>query len=58
MNQALREVIESKEYTNFGMVFLDFYNDHGDKPQLLQSIINSNFLANVDEDYIPVKSEE
>ncbi len=58
MNQALREVIESKEYTNFGMVFLDFYNDHSDKPQLLQSIINSNFLANVDEDYIPVKSEE
>lgn len=55
MNPSLRDIIEDKEYTNFGMVFLDFYNDHGEKPQLLQAIINSNFLANTDEDYIPVK---
>jgi hypothetical protein len=54
MNPSLREIIEDKEYTNFGMVFLDFYNDHGEKPQLLQAIINSNFIANTDEDYIPM----
>ena len=53
MNPSLRELIENKEYTNFGIVFLDFYNDHGDKPQLLQSIINSNFIFNTDVDYIP-----
>ena len=55
MNPSLRELIENKEYTNFGMVFLDFYNDHGEKPQLLQSIINSNFFSNTDEDYIPAE---
>ena len=52
MNISLRELIEEKEYTNFGMVFLDFYNDHGDKPQLTDAIIRSNFVANSDEDYI------
>ena len=55
MNPSLRELIENKEYTNFGMVFLDFYNDHGDKPQLLQSIINSNFFSNTNEDFIPAE---
>ncbi|MCQ2213890.1 MAG: DUF4421 family protein [Bacteroidaceae bacterium] len=53
MNKALREVIETKGYNNFGMVFLDFYNDHGDKPQLVESIINSNFHFDVENDYIP-----
>lgn len=43
MNKALREVIEMKDYNNFGIVFLDFYNDHGDSPQLVQSIIKSNY---------------
>ena len=55
MNPSLRELIENKEYTNFGMVFLDFYNDHGDKPQLLQAIINSNFFSNTEEDFIPAE---
>lgn len=54
MNKALREVIETKGYSNFGMVFLDFYNDHGDKPQLVEAIINSNFHVDSDQDYIPV----
>lgn len=54
MNKALREVIETKGYSNFGMVFLDFYNDHGDKPQLVESIINSNFHVDGEQDYIPV----
>lgn len=53
MNKALREVIETKGYNNFGMVFLDFYNDHGDKPQLVESIINSNFHFDSENDYIP-----
>lgn len=53
MNIALREVIESKGYNNFGMVFLDFYNDHGDKPQLVECIINSNFHFDNENDYIP-----
>ena len=43
MNKALREVIEMKDYNTFGMVFLDFYNDHSDAPHLVQSIIKSNF---------------
>lgn len=54
MNKALREVIETKGYSNFGMVFLDFYNDHGDKPQLVEAIINSNFHVDTEQDYIPV----
>ncbi len=53
MNKALREVIESKGYNNFGIVFLDFYNDHGDKPQLVEAIINSNFHIDKENDYIP-----
>ena len=55
MNKALREVIETKGYNNFGMVFLDFYNDHGDKPQLVESIINSNFHFDAETDYIPYR---
>jgi len=55
MNKSLRELIEEKAYNNFGMVFLDFYNDHGDKPQLVESIINSNFHFDKEKDYIPVE---
>lgn len=55
MNKSLRELIEEKGYSNMGMIFLDFYSDHGDKPQLVESIINSNFHANSDEDFIPAE---
>ena len=58
MNIRLRELIEDKEYSNFGMLFLDFYNDHGDKPQLVESIINSNFLSGSDDDFIPAEAVE
>lgn len=58
MNKSLREVIETKGYSNFGMVFLDFYNDHGDKPQLVESIINSNFHVDTENDYIPVNPKK
>ena len=54
MNPSLRELLERKQYSEFGMVFLDFYNDHGDKPQLVQTIIKSNYHLKSDEDYIPV----
>jgi len=43
MNKSLREFIELKDYTDFGIVFLDFYNDHGDTPQIVETIIDSNF---------------
>jgi hypothetical protein len=43
LNKTLRETIELKDYTNFGIVFLDFYNDHGEHPQLMETIIGSNF---------------
>ena len=43
LNKALRETVELKDYANFGMVFLDFYNDHGEHPQLVETIIQSNF---------------
>ena len=53
MNPALRETIEQKQYTQLGIIFLDFYNDHGDKPQLVNSIINSNYTPEQQTDYIP-----
>ncbi|MBQ9641276.1 MAG: DUF4421 family protein [Bacteroidaceae bacterium] len=43
MNKNLREFIELKDYTNFGILFLDFYNDHGDNPHIVETIIDSNF---------------
>ncbi|MBQ9362451.1 MAG: DUF4421 family protein [Bacteroidaceae bacterium] len=46
MNKNFREFIELKGYSNFGIVFLDFYNDHGDNPQIVESIIESNFHRN------------
>ncbi len=58
MNIRLRELIEDKEYTNFGILFLDFYSDHGDKLQLVESIVKSNFGSNTDDDYIPAESVE
>lgn len=53
MNPSLRELIEEKSYSNMGMIFLDFYNDHGDKTQLVESIIQSNFRTDTQQDYIP-----
>ena len=53
MNIRLRELIEDKGYTNFGILFLDFYSDHGDKMQLVESIVKSNFGINTYDDYIP-----
>ncbi|MBP5522829.1 MAG: hypothetical protein J6X74_01225, partial [Bacteroidaceae bacterium] len=46
MNKSLREIIELKNYNDFGVVFLDFYNDHGDNPHVVETIINSNFNRN------------
>ncbi len=43
LNKALRDVIELKDYVDFGIVFLDFYNNHGEHPQVVESIIQSNF---------------
>ena len=43
LNKALRETIELKDYADFGIVFLDFYNNHGEHPQLVETIVNSNF---------------
>ena len=43
MNKSLSDIIELKDYTDFGIVFLDFYNDHGDNPQIVETIIRSNF---------------
>ncbi len=43
MNKTLREFVELKDYVDFGIVFLDFYNDHGEQPQVVETIINSNF---------------
>ncbi len=57
MNKALREVIETKGYNNFGIVFLDFYNDHGNKPQLVEAIINSNFHIDTENDFIPYNNQ-
>ena len=43
LNKALRETIELKDYADFGIVFLDFYNNHGENPQLVETIVDSNF---------------
>lgn len=43
LNKALREAIDMKDYSDFGIVFLDFYNDHGEQPQLVNTIISTNF---------------
>ncbi len=58
MNESLRELIEMKGYNSFGIVFLDFYNDHGDKSQLVESIINSNFQVDTENDYIPCEDQK
>lgn len=42
-NETLVESIELKDYTDFGIVFLDFYNDHGDRPKLVETIIRANY---------------
>ena len=43
LNKALREAVDLKDYNDFGIVFLDFYNDHGEQPQLVHAIIDSNY---------------
>lgn len=43
MNKNLIEILEQKKYTNFGIVFLDFYNDRGENPRVVDAIIESNF---------------
>ena len=43
MNKCLLEVLEQKRYSDFGIVFLDFYNDRGENPNLMEAIIQSNF---------------
>ncbi len=51
LNKALHEMIELKDYVDFGIVFLDYYNDHGEHPHLVESIIESNFHLDEDDDY-------
>ncbi len=43
MNNSLCEILEQKGYSDFGIVFLDFYNDRGENPKLVEAIIRSNF---------------
>ncbi|MCR4919217.1 MAG: DUF4421 family protein [Prevotella sp.] len=43
ININLNMLIEMKDYSELGMVFLDYYNNHGENPQLVQSIVKSNF---------------
>lgn len=42
MNKSLIEILEQKKYSDFGIVFLDFYNDRGENPKLVEAIISSN----------------
>ena len=42
MNQSLYEKIELKDYSDYGIVMLDFYNGHGESTKLVQTIIESN----------------
>jgi len=43
INKTLYEIIELKDYTEMGVIFMDYYNNHGENPQLVQSIVSSNF---------------
>lgn len=43
LNKTLNETIELKDYTDFGIVFLDFYNDHGEHTKLVETIIRANY---------------
>lgn len=43
VNPTFREFVELKDYTDFGIVFLDFYNNHGENPQVVETIIGSNY---------------
>lgn len=43
MNKSLLEILEQKNYSDFGIVFLDFYNDRGENPKVVEAIISSNF---------------
>lgn len=44
MNEALSEYLaENPGKHSWGVIMLDFYNEHGDKPQPVKDIINSNF---------------
>lgn len=47
LNRALSDCIEIKDYNQFGIVMVDFYNGHGEDPTLVENIINTNF----DKDY-------
>ncbi len=51
LNKALHEMIELKDYVDFGIVFLDFYNDHGEHPEVVEAIIESNFHLDEDDEY-------
>jgi len=42
LNAALYETIELKDYAEFGVVMLDFYNNHGESSKLVDAIIQSN----------------
>lgn len=43
MNQSLYEELDQRDYTNFGILMLDFYNNHGEYSKLVDTIINANF---------------
>ena len=43
MNPKLLEIINSMVTPkSLGLVLLDFYDDHGDKPELVNAIISAN----------------
>ena len=42
MNQSLYEKLDQRDYTNFGILMLDFYNNHGEYTKLVDAIINAN----------------
>ena len=49
MNRSLSDIIELKDYTDFGIVYLDFYNNRGEKPQVVETIIRSNFHLDLED---------
>lgn len=49
INPTLSNFIYEQSYTEFGAVLLDFYNCHGENPQLVENIISANFK--LDEEY-------
>lgn len=50
LNQSLYEALELKDYTDFGIIMMDFYNNRGEAPKLVETIIKANLFKD-DETY-------